>query len=419
MFNVEDLKDALDTAIGLRDSDDPTLPTCTKTTSDTGSYYNDYHPLVTWDNLYSMAPNYDGNSYADFSSTATYATGDIAKTSNVAYEALRTIAATSTLPSASTAWASPVNSWVTEKIDASIGKLTNDVRKQKIVAESSKTFLSTIQLIDGAGRIEDTITADSRFVGFEIIPKYTNNIKGVLDYIGLQFNATQSNIPLYLYHSSQYSPIGIFRFTTTTVNSFDWQSASSNISTGMYSMPYIDYANNIDAGGTYYLGYFEDDISGSAIEKDYVSCYSSTRYRSISQWMSIRPIAVSTLNGTNLFDIDDVGYVDSSFGLNLSLSVKTDVTELLVSNKGLFTDALGYQFALDMLDEMLHNSSSRINRNQENATRNKILYELTQDQNDNNLYSKYIMAVKALGIEFGNLSQVLPKPQPGIQRTWR
>ena len=120
MFNVANLKTALVDSIGLRNTDDPDLPDCTVTTSDTGMYYNDYHPAITFDNLYYIAPNYDGQSHPTFSATASYATGDFAKSVNVAYEALRTIAATSTLPSVSTAWESPVNSWITDKVNARI-----------------------------------------------------------------------------------------------------------------------------------------------------------------------------------------------------------------------------------------------------------------------------------------------------------
>ena len=416
MFNVTQLQTALDTAIGLRNTDDPDLPDCRVTTTDTGRYYNEYHPLITWENLYYIAPNYDGDSFSAWTATA-YSTGDIILHDSIAYEATRTITATSTTPLTLTAWRSPVNSWVEQKVNASISKLANTVQTNKKMAKATKTFLQTTQLIDGPGRYGDTITPGSRFVGFEIIPKYTNNIKAVIDYIGLQFTEAQTDLKIYLFHSSQYSPIGIYTFTTSASNSFDWQNVTTNLTSGISYMPYVDYANNIDSGGSFYLGYFEDDISGSAIEKDFTTCYRSTKYNLITKWVDIRPMTV-TPNGTNLFDIDDVGYTDSNFGLNISISVQADVTEMIVSNKALLTDALGYQFAIDMLDEMLHNPNSRINRAQENATRNKVLYELTEDQNANSLHAKMMNSISALNFDLSNISQVLPKKKPGMRNTW-
>ena len=416
MFTISTLKTALAGAIGLKDTDNPDLPTCTLTDTDTGMYYDDYHPMITFENLYYIAPNYDGMSFDTWAATA-YTSGDIVKYDNIAYEATRDIAATSTAPTVLTAWESPVNPWIEGKINASINKLFSYVQTNKKLAQTTKTFLSNIQLVDGAGRMDDTIDADSRFVGFEITPKYTNNISAVIDYIGLQFTAAQTDLTLYLFHSSQNSAIATWSLSTTVSNSFDWLSATSP-ATGVNSMPYVDYARNIDAGGSYYLGYFEDDISGSAIEKDFTSCYKSVKYNAINKWLTIRPIAVSELNGTNIFDIDDIGYTDSNFGLNLSISVKTDVTEMMTANKGLFTEALGYQFSADMLDEMLHNPASRINRNQENATRNKILYELTEDQNGNSLYKKVKNIMAALDFDLSSISQVLPRLRKGMRKTW-
>ena len=109
MLNIASLKTALSGVIGLKNTDDPTLPDCTLTASSTGMYFNDYHPLITYDNLYYIAPNYDGNSYDTFSATASYATGSFVKSVDIAYKATRTIAATSTLPASLTATAAREN----------------------------------------------------------------------------------------------------------------------------------------------------------------------------------------------------------------------------------------------------------------------------------------------------------------------
>ena len=81
MFNKSSVRSGLFGLLGFRDTDDPDHGDLlsTLTASSSGQYYSDYHPLITFDNLYSIAPNYDGYNYDTFSATATYATGDFAK----------------------------------------------------------------------------------------------------------------------------------------------------------------------------------------------------------------------------------------------------------------------------------------------------------------------------------------------------
>ena len=137
----------------------------------------------------------------------------------------------------------------------------------KKINESTKTFLDSVQVVDGAARLEDTVVTSSRFVGFKIDLKRANNVKAVINYIGLQFTEIQTGLNIYLYHSSQKAAVGTWSLTSAAANSFDWLSAATPTA-GSNDMHYVNYAANIDSGGSYYLGYFEDDITGSAIEKD-------------------------------------------------------------------------------------------------------------------------------------------------------
>jgi hypothetical protein len=127
-----------------------------------------------------------------------------------------------------------------------------------------------------------------------------------------------------------------------------------------------------------------------------------------SKWAEIRPIEVASLSGTNLFDIDDIGYSDSNYGLNFSFSIESDITEMLVNKKALFTNALGYQFANDMLQEYLYNASSRGNKHQDTASRNTAQYEFNATDEQDTLKRKLREAVKALSFDLSRISQVLP-----------
>ena len=411
MFNISTLKTNLFAMIGLRTSADPDYPINTLTGASESVYFDDYHPLVKFDNLYEIAPNYDGMNY-DAWTAQSYAADVYVMYDNVAYKSQSAVS-TGDVPSlTSTLWQTPVKDWITEKENASINKLCNQLFTNKKMNESTKTFLDSVQVVDGAGRIEDTITASSRFVGFEIDLKRANNIKAVINWIGLQFTSIQTDLTIYLFHSSQKSAVGTWVLTSAAANSFDWLTAASP-TTGENELHYVNYSTNIDSGGLYYIGYFEDDITGSAIEKD-MGCgvcggYPNTSYK-WSKWAEIRPFEVASgdLDGTNIFDIDGVSYGETNYGLNFSFSIKSDVTELLVNNKALFVNALGYQFASDMLQEMIYNPDSRINKKQDTSTRNAVLYEWSAPENQNSIKQQLKDAIDALGFDLSRISQVLP-----------
>jgi len=330
---------------------------------------------------------------------------------NRAYKATRTMLTGDTPSLTGTGWESPVNDWVQNKQYAAINKLCNQVFTNKKLNASAKTFLDSVQVVDGAGRQADTITAASRFVGFEINLKRANNVKAVLNYIGLQFTQSQT-FTVYLFHSSQKTAVGTWSVTNASAYSFDWVTATSP-TTGTNELHYVNYSGNIDSGGVYYLGYFEDDISGTAIEKDF-DCNTRAKW---SKWAQIRPIEVASgsLDGTNIFDIDAIGHSDTNYGLNFSFSVKSDITEMMVNNKSLFVDALGLQFANDMIQEVIFNSSSRINALQDTATRNAVMYEWNGQDNYDSIVNRLNRAKDALGFDLSQISQIVATDRPRMK----
>jgi len=413
MFNKSTVKTGLFGLIGFRDTDDPDYKSLATalTASSSGMYYSDYHPLVNYENMYSIAPNYDGYNYSDYSATATYATGDFAKSLNLSYEAVTTVP-TGQLPgdTLGTYWKLPVNDWLTQKVEASINKVVNNVFVNKKLNETTKTFIDNVQIFEGAGRMQDVITPNSRFVGLRIRPKRINNIAVFLNYIGFQFTEIQTGLNIYLFHSGKYAPVSTTAFTTAAAYSFDWKASTIELN-------YVDYDNDIDSGGDYFLGYFEDDISGNAIKKRHQfadppcgGCGGGdlSLYNLWSKYVEIQPFEVASgdLNGTNIWDLSKTGYpLSTNFGLNLSLSVKFDITDIIVSNKSLFTDALGYQFAYDMLQEFVYNPQSRLNKHGDNAQKQSILYDLN---GEDSIRTKLEKQLEAVGFDLSRISQALP-----------
>ena len=414
MFNIATMKTALFGQIGFRNSDDPCFSSLATalTASVTGMFFEDYHPLVTFENLQAISPNYDGYNVTEWASGTTYGLGDFAKSSGgVTYESIQ--ADNTNHAVTDTAWWKlPINDWLTQKVNASISKVLNRVFTSKKIMESSKTLLENVQLFDGAGRFQDTITPSGRFVGIELTPKKINNIALILDYIGLQFTQEQTTLTIYVFHSSRSAAIDTQDITTLAANSFHWQAGTID------NLDYVNYTSHIDSGGRFFVGYFEDDISGNAINKQnqLSGCNGCSDidwdlYNLWNRFFDVRSIEVAPgdLNGTSLWDISKTGYQSgTNFGMNLSVSVKTDVTDILKSNKTVFTDALGYQFAYDMLKEMLTLPPARLNRLGDNAQ--KMAAFSIQELNENEtLKNRLDEAINGLTFDLSRLSQVLPK----------
>jgi hypothetical protein len=372
MFNISDLKTALTSYIGFKNPDDTAIGSIATalTTSVSGLYFDDFHPLLRTDNLYYAAPQ----------------------------EAV-------------------FSSWLLDQYNASIAMLFHRLMTAKKLQGSTKSIFDNMQLFTGAGSLSETITKSGRMVGLAITPKIINNVQIVLDQIGLQFTVAQS-LTLYLWHSSRIATVDSMVVTTGT-NRFIWNATGNRLD-------YVNYRDDIDSGGTWYVGYFENDLTGNAVRKSYdfysgpcVGCRGSgdnrTRYNLWSKYLDVMPFSTNVIAGTNFPDISQLSYDESNnYGLNLSLTVKPDMTELITNNLSLITYPLGLQFSCDMLEWMAHNPAVRINPNRVNASQNVILYELGGAKDS---YRKGILqdkedAIAALAEDLSNLSAALPKNKP-------
>jgi hypothetical protein len=125
-----------------------------------------------------------------------------------------------------------------------------------------------------------------------------------------------------------------------------------------------------DAGGAFYLGYFEDDITGQAISREVDFCqepckgcisesYNRFSYEYRNRYMKVTPCSFDAayINSTNLPDMDGVAYhCSNNFGLNLSLSVRCDFTEILTNNRLMFSEPLQMQVGVDVLNLLAFNT---------------------------------------------------------------
>lgn len=419
MFNYSTVVTGLDGLIGFKNAKDPNIPNLDSgiTASSSGLYFSDFHPLINTDNLEGIAVDYDGANYDIYSGTATYDISDYVIASDIAWIS-KTAGNAGNTPATGTYWKTSFSDWLLEKRNSSLNKLLARLSIHKKLSGNTKTYLDNVQLFDGTSRNGDTIAASGRFVGFQIELKKANNIMAVIDRIGLRFTQKQTNLTLYMFHSSRNTAVATATVSTTTGYNFEWKSPGSD-----WVLPYVNYSNNIDAGGKWYIGYFEADISGNAINKNYDfssggcgSCGGEVNYFNLwSKYLDVRPIEVTSLNGTDLFDLSNVGIQwTQNYGLNLAISVKSDFSEMAINNKNLFIDPWGKQFAKDMLDEMAYNSNVRINTKEANAEI-KALQALTGAEGVKGLEEQLEDSINALAHDFAGISPVLPKEGRGIQ----
>ena len=424
MFTLSTLKTGLKGWIGFRDSDDPSIPRIDTAlvASGSGQYFDDFHELLYTDAMYYASPNYEGMNFSAYSAVPTYGAGDKVISSNIPWQS-KVASNQGNTPAVGAYWETMFSVWLGEKVDASVAMLFNKLATSKKLSGSTKSIFSNLQLFMGAGKLSDTITKSSRLVGLSIQPKNINNIQVVLNQIGLQFTTAQTGLIIYLWHSSRKAAYKSQAVTTTGTGQFHWVSLTDFICN------FVDFTNDIDPGGTWFIGYFEADIAGNAVRKTYdfytgpcIGCSDSasgniTKYNLWSKYVDIMPFTVTNadLDGVNLPAIEDMTYDETTnFGLNLSLTVRPDLTEMIIDNKNLISYPLGMQFARDMLSWMAFNPSVRINPSANNAGRDVILYELdgATDTQADSVKVELGRAIDALAADLSNISAALPANKP-------
>lgn len=314
--------------------------------------------------------------------------------------------------------------WLESKTKASILKAISRFCNEKMASGISKALLESKTLFDGTGRIADTIKNKNNLVGFEIVPIRAAGIITKINKIGLQFTEP-GKYTLYLMHSSSEEPIKVIELEKTKKNSFEW-----------FSIPdlYLPYSGNTDAGGSWYLCYYQSELpeNSKAIQKslDWSKgpCSSCSRREALawqawSKYLEIHPFYVNeelTSELNELWDIENNQYTyDTNYGLNLEISVLCDITDFIVEQKHLFQDVILKQVAVDMLREFVYNANVRTNRHSINAARADILYELDGDSaslKKSGLNYQLDMAFKAINFNTSGISRIcLPCKNNGIK----
>jgi len=353
MLTVSTLTSEFATLIGWRQNIDPNGEQLSANTiqSDSGLYYNDFHPLLTVENLISIAPNYD----------------------------------------AITGESHTFDDWLTEKTDTAIVRCVNDWVSKKILAKSGKSMIERQQAYHHPIRIDLLDNDNGQFVGLQIIPPESQNVRVIIEKIGLLFNASDT-IPVKLFQSDKSAPIQTNNVSYSTANTIQWESVKWSL----------------DGGNGYYLGYDQDAITAQSINfaDHYDSNYPGLTRKAKGKFVTITPFSVDS-DGSAMWGVSGNQYtLETNWGLNVQWAVHCDYTNLVVQQKDLFKMAIGYRVAIDLLREMAYNANARVNRNQANMDTAQILYEIDGDASTGGLKKEYKHALNAIMFDQNDIDPI-------------
>lgn len=391
------------------------------TQTESGMYFQQIHPLLTLDNLRSIAPDFQNYNWQVHDVNKAYKSGEVVRLDDSLYKAIQDVPAkTDILDSEYWTETNPFSEWLEEKTKASIVKLVNKFINMKLADKATKSLIENKILFDGTGRLTNKIENRNRLVGFEIDTVRSKGVTVKIDKIGLQMTEPGS-YTLYIFHSSNPEPIYTLTFEKTKADSLEWFKPKDDI-----LLPYE--SANTDAGGSWYLVYKQSELpeNAQAIYKDRdwstEPCKVCSRseflaYQAWSRYIEVHPFYISE---DEEFDPEVMNFTyDKNYGINLEVSAYCDLTDFIIKQRAMFQDVLSKQVAIDFLREFAYNPNVRTNRHSINASKLDILTELDGDANSmrqSGLSYELDIALKALSISTQGLDRVcLPCVNNGIK----
>lgn len=392
------------------------------TKSESGLYFQQAHPLVTLQNLACIAPDFKNIDYPEYYQEQDYYKGNAVQYNSKYYKALDYTIGES--PDNKDYWeeVDPFSEWLEAKTKGSIQKAIMRYLNDKMTNNAHKNICENKALFDGTGRIVDTIKNQNNFVGFELVPIRAKGITTKINKIGIQFTKPGDYV-FYLMHSSQQEPVKVINITKKAANSFEWFALDD-----IY-LPYQSEGN--DAGGSWYLGYFQSDTPEGSLairkERDWskgpcTSCSRAeyTAWQVWSKYFEVHPFYIAeelietkkTEAGKTiaLWDVESNTYdYTTNFGLNLDITISCDYTDFIIEQRALFQDIILKQLAVDMLREFMYNANARTNRHSINTSKLDIQIALDGDTsavNKSGLSYELELAIKAVAISTAGLDRV-------------
>ena len=387
MYQLKKIQEALLHVVGWEQSYNPTDIIDEKLTeSESGLYFQGAHPLCTLENIRSIMPDDFIYKYPKWSETKAYAVDAKVSLHGKIWRAL--LENVNEEPGDNNPnWElyNYVSDFLEKLTLTGIANVIQKFTQIKQLERETRNLLERRTFFDGAGRIKATLQNTHKLVGFEITPVRSMGVTTKIERIGLQMTGATGIVKLYLFHSSQIDPLQTFEVEFTKTNGgFQWFDMKDCY------LPYI--SDDTNAGGSWYLCYNQDELPTGMeainVSKDWsrepcgtcnigsVEAWRElTKYLQISPFMQQAPTTFAEF--PELWDVATTMYTNTlNYGLNLEISVGCDLTDFIIKQRQIFQTVIQLQVAANALRTMAMNPNVRVNRNQSNASRMDILYEL-------------------------------------------
>lgn len=248
-----------------------------------------------------------------------------------------------------------LDDYLVEKVrDASV-EMLNDVFTKRMVNKYGKTLLGVSQLLNKYGWVNDKIMNENRFVGFQVRLFTGSGLQAIINKIGFQMSGAV-DFKLYVFHTSKVDPIKTIDVSVTQAGQWHWENTDLELNSFTYDL----------SGGAFIIGYYQEDLGGvNAINNtdfdfDKGACggcnaSNYTTWRNITKYYSVYPLYVASGNYEKgkMFDLNDAFYIATkTFGLNLKMSVRCDLTTFFIENKFVLKNLLAYKVTSIILNDM-------------------------------------------------------------------
>lgn len=400
MYRLKEIQNALMHVVGWEQAYNPEQAIDDKMTqSESGLTFQGAHPLCTLNNVCAIMPDDYYLHYPEWVYTTIYNKGSKVRHGNRVWVA--TEQSTDKEPVADSAFWQPFN-MVSDYVEMltrnGINTAIQKFIQEKQLRNETKTLLERRTFFDGAARLKATIDPTAKLVGFEIVPVRGMGVTMRINRIGLQMVGATGTVRLYLFHSSQVAPMRTIDVEFTNTNGgFQWFSFDAD---PIY-LPYIaggsaDAQGN-DAGGAWFLCYNQNELpmgmEALNVSKDWsrepcgtCNIGSVESWRELTKYLQVSPFCIHAPEDfaqyPEMFDIANVAYTNTqNYGMNCEISVECDLTDFIISQRHIFAPVIQKQVVADMLRTLAMNPDVRVNRNQSNASRMDILYELDGNTN--------------------------------------
>lgn len=393
MIRINEICEALKNVCGWEQSYDPAKAIDDNLTqTESGLYFQGAHPLLTLDNMEAIMPDDWGIQYPVWDALTQWKQNKVvqygndtngnklfwkAKADNVGEE-----------PTEDSLFWSKYNilsDFLERMTRNGIATAIQTFTQIKQLDKETRNLLERRTFFDGAGRIRATLQNNHKLVGFEIVPVRAMGVTAKIEKIGLQMTGGTGVVRMYLFHSSQIDPIKTFDLNFTVTNGgFQWFPLNDCY------LPYISDKNN--AGGAWFLCYNQDELPAGMeainVSKDWsrepcgtCNMGSVEVWRELTKYLQVTPFMYNApetfAECPELWDIAYTMYTRTqNYGLNCEITIGCDLTDFIISQRQIFQTVIQRQVAAIALRTLAMNPNVRVNRNQSNATRMDILYEL-------------------------------------------